>query len=604
VEVDRSEGIIRVLDPVTADKIAAGEVIERPMSVVKELIENALDAAATEITIELQEGGKRLVRVTDNGIGMSPSDAVLCLQRHATSKIKSADDLFSIRTLGFRGEALPSMASVSYTEIITRRPQDEFGTKVICAGGTIKEVHEVGAPPGTSVTVRDLFFNLPARKKFLRTAQTELGHITEVVNRFAISHPEVDTTLMHNDRVIFRCPKTDRLTDVVLTVFGRDAAEQSLHMSGSSGPYSIYGLVSKPTYTKANRSAQLFYVNRRFVRNRHFFHAIDEAYRGMLAQGRFPMVICFVDVDPRLVDVNVHPTKMEVKFAQEWEVHNLILSVIKEALASSPVAGGGRNIVAGVVGNIERPNFAVSAPTTGSRRPARTDFEEFHAALAQKMRYGSETEISASAPEAVIIQTEQPGELSDILAEAQVLGQVRNTYIVLQCTQGILIIDQHVAHERIVYDELASVDRKVHVQRLAIPLTLDLPKREALVVEHKVEDLKALGFDIEPFGKDTFVIRSVPALIAGKNYEQVLRDLIEELTELTVSRRLLVHREALITATACKMAIKAGDRLSTEEMVKLVSDLRRTSNPYLCPHGRPIIVCLSNRDIDKMFGRT
>ncbi|MDI6828066.1 MAG: DNA mismatch repair endonuclease MutL, partial [Armatimonadota bacterium] len=324
MELKAKRNTINILDDNTANKIAAGEVIERPASVVKELIENSLDAEATEIRIDLIEGGKRLIRVTDNGIGMSREDALLSLKRHATSKIKSADDLFSIRTLGFRGEALPSMASVSRMELTTRRSEDDFGTKVTCIAGQIEEVADIGSPPGTSVSVKDLFFNLPARQKFLKTAQTELGHITELVYRFAISHREVDITLSHNDRVIFHSPSTNRLTDSVLTVFGRDAAEAVVELSGKSESYTIYGVISKPSYSKANRSGQFFFVNRRFVKNRNLTHALDEAYSGILPQGRFPLFICFIDVPPELVDVNVHPTKMEVKFAREWEVHNLV----------------------------------------------------------------------------------------------------------------------------------------------------------------------------------------------------------------------------------------------------------------------------------------
>lgn len=597
---------IKVLDMDTANKIAAGEVVERPASVVKELVENALDAQADEIRIELADGGKRMIRVTDNGTGMSRDDAVLSLQRHATSKISSADDLFAIRSLGFRGEALPSIASVSRMEIISRRDGDDCGTLVICEGGQVREVSDVGAPVGTSITVSDLFYNVPARQKFLKTAQTELGHIVDLVNRFVISHCEVDITLIHNDRQTFKSPGSGRLQDAVLTVFGRDAAEGVMPIEGASGAYTVRGFVSRPAYSKPNRSGQMFYVNHRFVRNRNLIHALDDAYRGILPQGRFPLFVGFIEVDPSLVDVNVHPTKIEVKFTREWEIHNLLAMTVRDALSSSAVSPTGVDTLPAAMPTIERPSFAPSQELrTRSRSATDTDMAAFREALATRIEQsagiqtmpatlGTAPDQSADEPSA------DPG---DMLADVAVIAQARNMYIVGQNAHGILLIDQHVAHERILFDRLSQQGTEVQIQRLMMPFTLNLSRRQSMVLDTKLADLQSLGFDIEPFGKDTFVVRGIPAMIAEKNYEQILRDTIEELTELTLAKRLVVQREAIITTTACKMAVKAGDRLSTDEMVRLIADLRRTSNPYLCPHGRPIVVCLSNRDLDKMFGR-
>jgi len=595
----QGESVIRVLDEGTANKIAAGEVVERPASVVKELIENALDAQADEIKIELVDGGKRLIRVTDNGVGMSREDAALSIQRHATSKISSADDLFAIRTLGFRGEALPSMAAVSRLEIVTRRDGDECGTLVVCAGGEPLEVSDIGAPVGTSVSVSELFYNVPARQKFLKTAQTELGHVVELVNRFAISHCEADITLVHNERAIFKSSGSNRLEDAVLTVFGRDAAEAVIPIAGTQGPYKVYGFVSRPSYSKPGRSGQMFFVNRRFVRNRNLVHALDDAYRGILPQGRFPLFVGFVDVDPQLVDVNVHPTKIEVKFTREWEAHNVLATSVRDALSSAAVTPTGLDSLPAAK-PIQRPSFALPERASAST----PDLAAFRGALAARLEQKSESlpqMEQAAAPDTAPV--ESLGNQSDLLSGASVLVQARNMYIVAQSPQGVLLIDQHVAHERVLYDQLANMGGDVQVQRLMMPLTLALGRREALVLENKLEDLRSLGFDIEPFGKDTFVVRSVPALIAEKNYEQILRDTIEELTELTLAKRLMVQREAILATTACKMAVKAGDHLSPEEMVRLVAELRHTSNPYLCPHGRPIVVCITNRELDKMFGR-
>ena len=592
MENERGQSIIRILSEDTANKIAAGEVIERPSSVVKELVENALDARATEIRIELADGGKRLIRVTDNGVGMCREDAVLALKRHATSKISSAEDLFAIRTLGFRGEALPSIASVSRTEIVTKREGDDFGALAVCAGGEILEVSETGAPVGTSISVSEIFHNVPARQKFLKTAQTELGHIVELVNRFVISHCEADITLFHNDRQILKSPGSSRLLDAILTVFGRDAAEAVIPVEGESGSYRVYGVVSRPSYSKPNRSGQFFFVNRRFVRNRNLIHALDDAYRGILPQGRFPLFVGFVDVDPQLVDVNVHPTKIEVKFTREYEVHNLLAMSVRDALSSSAVSPTGVDELPSAIPAIHRPTFAQpdSRPMTPSA--GSLDLEAFRGALAARM---------AQPPEEV--QNAEAVDDGDLLSGASVLVQARNMYIVAQSPKGILLLDQHIVHERILYDQLANAEGDMEVQRLMMPFTLSLGRRAALVLENKLDDLQSLGFEIEPFGKDAFVVRAVPALIAEKNYEQILRDTIEELTELTLAKRLMIHREAVLATSACKMAVKAGDRLSYDEMARLVSELRQTSNPYLCPHGRPIVVCISNRDLDKMFGR-
>ncbi|MCX6375857.1 MAG: DNA mismatch repair endonuclease MutL, partial [Armatimonadetes bacterium] len=528
---------IKVLDMDTANKIAAGEVVERPASVVKELVENALDAQADEIRIELADGGKRLIRVMDNGTGMSREDAVLCLQRHATSKISSAEDLFAIRSLGFRGEALPSIASVSRMEIIARRDGDDCGTIITCEGGRVKEVSDVGAPVGTSVTISDLFYNIPARQKFLKTAQTELGHIVDLVNRFVISHCEVDITLIHNDRQTFKSPGSSRLQDAVLTVFGRDAAEGVMPIEGAAGPYDIRGFVSRPAYSKPNRSGQMFYVNRRFVRNRNLIHALDDAYRGILPQGRFPLFVGFIEVDPSLVDVNVHPTKIEVKFTREWEIHNLLAMTVRDALASSAVSPTGVDALPAAMPTIERPNFAPSQDLrTRNRSATDPDMAAFREALATRIEQSAGIQ---TAPFTIGTAPEQAGEEScadpgDMLAGVTVIAQARNMYILGQNAHGILLIDQHVAHERILYDRLSKQGSEVQIQRLMMPFTLNLGRRQSMVLDTKLADLQSLGFDIEPFGKDTFVVRGIPAMIAEKNYEQILRDTIEELTELTL----------------------------------------------------------------------
>ncbi|MHB1456975.1 MAG: DNA mismatch repair endonuclease MutL [Armatimonadota bacterium] len=597
--------IIRVLDDVTANKIAAGEVVERPASVIKELVENSLDAGASEIRIELGDGGKKLIRVTDNGFGMSRDDAILSLRRHATSKIRTADDLFNIHSLGFRGEALPSISSVAKVEILTRRESDDVGTMVVCNGGEIDTVSDSGSPVGTSITVTDLFYNVPARQKFLKTTQTELGHTIELVNRYAVSHYQTDISLIHNERVIFRSSKSDKILDSIMTVFGRDAAESAIAIEGEVGPFTVHGYVSKPSFSRTSRSGQLFFVNGRYVRNRNLIHALDNAYKGILPQGRFPLFIGFIEVDPELLDVNVHPTKIEVKFVKEYEAHNLLSSAVKRALSSSSVSPASSDSFQTAVQQVQRPSFGVYNDINKAPASPRLDLEPFRQAISNRIEQNNQSDPFAVPESYTENQATDDQNLNsqDLLAGAVVLTQARNMYIIAQSPKGVLLIDQHVAHERILYDQLSLLNKGVTVQRLIIPLTLTLNKREALVLENKLDDLRSLGFDMEPFGKESFVVRTVPALIAEKNYEQILRDTIEELTELTVTRRLMIHKEGVITTTACKMAVKAGDRLSFEEMTRLVTELNHTSNPYLCPHGRPIVVCITNRELDKMFGR-
>ncbi|MHB0913254.1 MAG: DNA mismatch repair endonuclease MutL [Armatimonadota bacterium] len=583
-------GVVRRLDESTANKIAAGEVVERPASVVKELVENALDARASSVQVELEEGGRRRIAVTDNGIGMCRDDAVLALERHATSKIRTVEDLFSINTLGFRGEALPSIASVSLMEIITRMESDDAATRVHVSGGERLEVSEMGAPVGTSVSVTDLFFNVPARQKFLKTAQTELGHVLDLLNRFVISHADVKFTVTHNGRTVLESSGSGT-EDAILTVLGRDASDAVMPISSEMGPYKVHGFVSKPSYSRRNRSGQFLYVNGRYVRSRSLTHALDEAYRGILPGGRFPVLVAFVEVDPELVDVNVHPTKIEVKFAKDWDAHSLLSSAVRMALSSSSVTPTGEDFL---------PKRAFVRERRAEYVPSGT-LDDFRNALAVRITEQRTDKIveeqNADEPEALPRVETAP--LKDIV----VLAQAKNMYIVAQSAAGLLLIDQHVAHERILYDKLSRGAASVPVQRLIVPVTLTLGRREALVLESKLEDVASLGFEIEPFGKDSFVVRSVPALVAEKNYEEILRDIVDELVEVTVARRLVAHRDAVVTTAACRLAVKAGDHLSYEEMTALVTELAETSNPYLCPHGRPIVVSFSDRELQKMFGR-
>ncbi|MDO8589523.1 MAG: DNA mismatch repair endonuclease MutL [Armatimonadota bacterium] len=617
---------IVLLDEHTSNRIAAGEVIERPASVVKELVENALDAGATRIVVDLEDGGKELIRVTDNGVGMARDDSVLSLQRHATSKISSAEDLFEIRTLGFRGEALPSVASVSYLELATKNSSETSGVRLKVEAGTIVDLEEVGMPEGTTISVRKLFFNTPARQKFLKSSQTELGHIVDLLGRFAVSYNAVSFRLTHNGQELLSTASSPDLLNAIVGVYGRDVARDVIAVEHAGPAAQVAGYVSRPSLTRANRSGQVFFVNRRLVRHKILTHALDEGYRGLVGQGRYPMAIILIDMPPDLVDVNVHPAKAEVRFSRDGEVHSAVMKAVRGAL-----------MVGGAVPEITE-TVAPGQATAPAHRPAvplrqevllpreEVDMSAFRAALAQRAG-GVEAAASADpfewtqSPSATIprpdplpspaIQpapVEQPVEPTPApisLTSLQVVGQARNMYIVAECDDGIIVIDQHVAHERVLFERLstAAEARAVGVQLLMIPLTLHLGRREALVVQEKMEELRSIGFELEPFGGDSFVVRGVPSNIARKDYAQALRDIIDELVQVSVTRHLLPKQEQVLITAACKMAVKAGDPMSHDEMTALVSDLLKTGNPFTCPHGRPIILSLSNWELDKKFHR-
>jgi len=643
---------VRVLDDTTANQIAAGEVVERPAAAVKELVENALDAGARRILVELDEGGKYLIRVTDDGSGMTQEDAVLSLQRHATSKIRTADDLWAITTMGFRGEALPSIASVSQMSIVTK-----------CAGGVLEEVSEVGARAGTSITVENLFYNVPARLKFLKSSSTELNHIVELMQRLALARPDVAFRLLHGGGEVFASGGSGVAMDACVHVFGRETARHLVPLDYESAGLHVTGFISTPAALKTSRSAQHTFVNRRFVRSKAVTRALDEAYKSVqtLHGTRYPPAVVMIEVDPAQVDVNVSPTKTEVRFTREGDIYAAVYKAVQEALMAgglvptvvqkmnsreappAPNSGGAR------VGRGEsepHPSLlSVPSRPAGNTRQEPRDMAAFHEAYQERARQGADDDpFEGSGPPAdltrlpgspfspsegegrgeVLGRGEAPGGASEDaatgadyrghdLASLRVLAQTRNMYILAQTDQALVLIDQHIAHERVLYEKLLAgaegAGAGVSTQRLMMPWTLELSKREYLVVEKRLGDLRRAGFDLEPFGGDSFVVRSVPASVAQKHLKaqggaaEVLREIVEELVEKTVSRRLLLPAEEVLITASCKMAVKAGDPLSFEEMDALVADLLRSENPYTCPHGRPIIVELPNGDLDRKFGR-
>jgi DNA mismatch repair protein MutL len=634
---------IRTLDEQLVNRIAAGEVVERPAAALKELIENAIDAGAARIEIEAEMGGRRLIRVRDDGIGMTRTDALNALQRHATSKIASDADLTRIATLGFRGEALPSIASVSRMDILTRAFEEDTGTHIVVEGGEVKTVEEVGAPIGTTVAVRDLFYNVPARLKFLKSVPTELGHIIETVTRYAFAYPDVSYRLVHERQELIFTPGNGDLLTAAASIWGRETMQGMVQVDYERDSIRVWGLIAPPHQTRPTRQHQYFFVNLRPVRNKTLTAALDEAYKTLTPEKRYPACILLVGIDPRQVDVNVHPAKIEVRFQREQAVFEAVVNAIRAALlqhgmipsALPPSESRGQVITparppdaetihqilmqraglapAEAVGTPARPETHAHAGETPARpemlahadaTPARPAVDPFAATLSLPLPTPAPTDETPTLLDTEPLQTTHLP-FAHLLDDLQILGQVRNTYIVASTRQGLVLIDQHVAHERVLYEQLCYKRGALPIpkQHLLTPETLQLSRRDALLLQEKLPELEAIGFELEPFGVDTYLIRAVPAALKGDPV-QTLRDIVDELVELSVSKRLPVAREQIWITTSCKLAVKAGDPLSMPEMRKLIEDLARTENPYLCPHGRPITIILTWQEIERKFKRS
>jgi DNA mismatch repair protein MutL len=606
-----SQNRITLLDEHTANRIAAGEVVERPASVVKELIENSIDAGATQISVTLEEGGKELIKIVDNGCGMIRDDAVLSLQRHATSKIRDAEDLESISTLGFRGEALPSIASVSIIEMITKQESSD-GVRLEVEAGTITNLESVGAPHGTTISVKKLFYNTPARLKFLKSSQTELSHIAEIIGWFAMAYPSIHFRLTHNSRDVLLSPGTGIALNSITQVMGKDTAKQLAPIKFETPVMSVEGFVSNPQLTKINRRSQVFFVNGRPIKSRTITHALDQAYRGLLQPGRYAVAVLFINLVHELVDVNVHPTKTEVKFSNENEIHSAVHRAVNDALMEGAAAP---TIYSAVPDLKQRP----SEPQYYQRdliKPSETDLTAFKQALSER-REAAISESTNEDPfvwpkgEGVPVE-ESPIPEADLdagrtvaLRGIKVIGQARNLYILAQCDDGVLIIDQHVAHERVLFDRMMKSREEygIAIQGLVVPITLSLSAKESAIITQRLEELRKAGYELEPFGQNTFVMRGAPANVKLEEAESTLRDMIAELVDQSISKHLLVRPDQVLITASCKMAIKAGEPLSMQEMEHLVDDLMKTDNPFVCPHGRPIIISLSNWELDRKFHR-
>jgi DNA mismatch repair protein MutL len=567
---------IHILPDDLAAKIAAGEVIERPASVVKELMENAIDAGAREIKVEIRGGGQRLIRVADDGVGIPASEVETAFARHATSKIASTDDLFRIQTLGFRGEALPSIAAVARVTLITRARGEDSGTQMRVDGSKITEQHAQGAPVGTSVTVEDLFRHVPARLKFLKTPATEAGHIADLVNAYALAYPQLRFAFVNDGRLAFQSPGMGKMFDALVKVFGIEVAHQMLEVTSDQPAAEVRGFVSPPNLNRATRKHLLFFVNHRWVQDRTLAHAILEAYHTSLMVGRFPIVALDVIVSPDTVDVNVHPTKSQVRFRDTSAVFNAVQRTVRAVLtANAPI-----------------PSISPAPPFT------RPDSSPNQTQLAINLHrpMGDYPASSAQPPTANV----QPGSQLPML---RVLGQIASTYIIAEGPDGLYLIDQHAAHERVLYEQLNAERAGVTVatQELLDPAPLQLTLAQFAALEVNRETLASVGFRIEPFGNQTLLLRAVPALLKDEP-RRTLIEIIEELEQ--GEEPLEKSADARLIASVCKsIAVKGGQVLSLEEMRELVRRLEHTTAPRTCPHGRPTVIQLNVAQLEREFGR-
>jgi len=575
---------IRILSPEVVVRIAAGEVIERPASVVKELLENAIDAGASEIAIEIAQGGRRLVRVSDNGCGIPADEVELAFARHATSKLRSAEDLYRIQTLGFRGEALASIAAVSRVTLSTRAADEETGTLIRLEGGRILHREGQGRPPGTTVAVENLFFNTPARLKFLRSDTTEASQVARLVSSYALIYAEKRLSLENNGRLILRTLGTGSLYDVLVTLYGLDIAEQLIEIPPfTEEGITVSGQISAPSLHRANRRDILLFVNRRWIQDTALSYAIGEAYRTLLPQGRHPLVVLSLTLPPEDVDVNIHPTKQEVRFRRQREVFTAVQRAVRTALMRQyPV-----------------PVAQVPGPSAASRLRAGQDWRALFPAQAQLPV--SPEEAGRRLPLAMPLPVEEP-QPSGRLPMLRVVGQIAQTYIVAEGPGGMYLIDQHAAHERIRYEELRAqrASQGVASQELLDPVTIELSPQQAVLLEENLETLLAYGFEILPFGGSTFLVKRVPAGLAAGDVSTALGEMLDAALE--GKEGFSWEDQALITLS-CHTAVRAGKALSPEEMRDLVRQLERTALPHTCPHGRPTLVHFSQAQLERQFDR-
>ena len=637
-------GKIRVLSDQVANQIAAGEVVERPASVVKELLENALDAGATRIRVEIEAGGRKLIRIVDNGHGMGRDDALLAFERHATSKLRSSDDLLSIATLGFRGEALPSIASVARVSLETRVGEDEVGTAMEIAGGSLLRVEDAGLPTGTTIAVRDLFFNTPARRKFLRSEQTELGHVAALVTHYALAHPGKHFELHSATQALLVAPAVANAGERLYQIFGREvfesmipvAAEMDFSRAGLPEPppwkreqdyeapepgfMRVSGFISKPELQKLNRNSTYVFANGRLIRDRLILHALSEAYRNIIPPTSFPVVLLFLELPPQEIDVNVHPAKTEVRFRQQSFVHDFVRDSVRTALMnarpaasfytalnSAPTAGGSLLVdvspLPGAAEALQQPH-AMMPQSEGDIESGDVAAFELRGQLLPlspgRLGFdGPGIAVGYDEPD----QTAQP--TLNSLASLKPLGQLRDSFILAVNEEGLWIVDQHVAHERVLFEKIMR-DRtveKVQRQRLLMPVLIELLPEQMVTFAAIAEELDRNGFEAEPFGPRTLAVKAAPVGLEGRELERMLEEVLAVTDREQQAENEEARRTRIAASIACHAAIKVNMPLEPSKIDWLLRELAKTEHPTSCPHGRPIALRYSLKDIQRAFQR-
>ena len=654
-------GRIRILSDQVANQIAAGEVVERPASVVKELLENALDAGATRIRVEVEGGGRKLIRIVDNGHGMGRDDALLAFERHATSKLRTSDDLLSIATLGFRGEALPSIASVARVHLETRLQTDEVGTALEIAGGNLLRVEDAGLPPGTTLAVRDLFFNTPARRKFLRSEQTELGHVAALVTHYALAHPAKHFELHSATQALVTAPAVANAGERLYQIFGREtfdslipvAAEIDFSRAGLPEPppwkrgedyeapepglVRLTGFVSKPELQKLNRNSAYIFANGRLIRDRLILHALAEAYRNIIPPTSFPVVLLFLELPPQELDVNVHPAKTEVRFRQSAFVHDFVRDTVRTALmkarpaasffaalTGAPTASESLTVDVSPLPGLDQPVFApdsalgsLTAQSEGAIEPG--DVARFEltgppvplspgrlgfTGAGMAVGYDESTATEAQS-ESFSAGTNTPQPTLNSLATLKPLGQLRDSFILATNEEGLWIVDQHVAHERVLFEKILRERQteRVQRQRLLMPVLIELLPEQMVTFAAIAEELERNGFEAEPFGPRTLAVKAAPVGLEGRELERMLEEVLAVADRERQAENEEARRTRIAASIACHAAIKINTPLEPAKIDWLLAELAKTEYPVSCPHGRPIALRYSLKDIQRAFGR-
>ena len=574
---------INILDEATINKIAAGEVIERPASVVKELIENSIDAGATDIKIEIKGNGIESIKIVDNGHGMSRDDASIAFLKHATSKICNVHDIETVRTMGFRGEALSSITAVAKVEIVTKQDSDLAGTRIVIKGGEVKSIGETGAANGTSMLVEDLFFNTPARKKFLKTGRTELAHIVDVVTRNALGHNHISFHLSHDGKELFRSPASGKLFDTIIHIYGPELARDLMPVDFRTDLAVVTGYIAKPGITRSDKDRQVFFINARPVSSSAISNALKLGFYTMLPKGRYPAAVLKISLDPEEVDVNVHPTKKHVRISHEPAIVDAIADAVRNALDSQELIpqkepNTKQTALYGEMQLVQPPIQEVRSafkvpPVDTSRRLKRTE------------RFLTGTALNKES-----------------LPDIQILGQVDNVYILAKSRAGLVIVDQHAAHERILYEQVSGSGKRGS-QELITPVNLELDSKERVLIKDYIPYLEEFGFSISEFGPDSFAVTAVPNILGKLENTAVVHDIISDVLAQGRKKDETGIFEHVSKSTACRGAIKAGAVLTKEQMENLVVQLYNSKNPFTCPHGRPTIVAFDRNDLDKLFKR-